>query len=312
MDGAQLRPLSVGEILDVAIKVYRERFGNLVRAVAIVVGPIALLTALIQISAFSDTDGFSGFDPETDPTTTFDFGDFWAFLAGLLLTALMSFIAGEVATAASFKIVSGAYLNAAPDWRDSLRFAVSKLRSLIWLSVLLGLLIGLGLLAFIVPGAYFWGLWAVAVPALLLEDQRGRAALRRSKGLVKGRWWPTVACLVVAAILSGIVQSVFSGLLLGVTVSGTNDVVQVVAQAVATTLGSMLTTPFTAAVVTVLYFDLRVRKEGFDLELLAQRVGVEPPPPGARQDLLPPPPPDAGSAQPPFWPPPPGWRPPDG
>ena len=139
-------------------------------------------------------------------------------------------------------------------------------------------------------------------------------ALRRSRGLVKGRWWATFGTLLVATVLSGIVQSVLSGLLVGVTVTGGNDLAQAAAQAIATTVGSVLTTPFTAAVVTVLYFDLRVRKEGFDLELLAQRVGVEPPPAGARQDLLPPPPPDAGSdsAQPPFWPPPPGWRPPDG
>jgi hypothetical protein len=50
-----------------------------------------------------------------------------------------------------------------------------------------------------------------------------------------------------------------------------------------------------------------VRKEGFDLELLAQRVGI-PLQEGAQPPLIPPEP--EPSAQPPFWPPPPGWRPP--
>jgi hypothetical protein len=304
VDAAQLRPLSIGEILDVAIKIYRERFTNLVKAVAVVVGPISVFSALVQVSAFPDG---TEFDPAVE--TTFDFGDFWAFMAGILVVGLVSFVASEVATAASFKIVSGAYLNAEPDWRESLRFAVSRLRSLVWLALLTGFLLTLGLLACIVPGVYFYGAWAVAVPALLLEDSRGRNALKRSRELVTGRWWPTVAAVLVATILASIVQAMFSGLLLAVVVGDGNDVVRAAAQAIASTAGSVLTTPFTAAVITAVYFDLRVRKEGFDLELLARRVGIEPPP-GARTDFLPPVAP-TGEAQPPFWPPPPGWRPPD-
>ena len=41
------------------------------------------------------------------------------------------------------------------------------------------------------------------------------------------------------------------------------------------TVGSVLTTPYSAAVVTLLYFDLRVRKEGLDLQLIAEGAGVE-------------------------------------
>ena len=309
MDAAQLRPLSIGEVLDVAIKIYRQRFVNLVKAVAVVVGPISLLTALIQVSAFPDATEFDQFDPAVE--ADFDFGDFWAFMASIIIVTLLSYVAAQVATGASFKIVSGAYLDVDDDWRESLRFAWTRLRSLVWLSLLNGLLLFLGFIACIVPGVYFYGAWAVAVPALLLEDARGRHALKRSRGLVDGRWWQTVAAVVVATILAAIVQSMLSGLVVAAVVSGGNDLVEVVAQTVASTAGSMLTTPFTAAVLTVVYFDLRVRKEGFDLELLAQRVGVEPPPGGA-SDFFPPPPPAPTDAQPPFWPPPPGWRPPDG
>jgi hypothetical protein len=63
-------------------------------------------------------------------------------------------------------------------------------------------------------------------------------------------------------------------------------------------------------VAVVLYFDLRVRKEGFELELLAQRVGIAPPEGTTfAPSPIPPPPPVLGDDQPPFWPPPPGWRP---
>ena len=307
MDAAQLRPLAVGEILDVAIKVYRERFADLVKAVAVVVAPVAVFRALVQLSLTpdSDTDLFSGpVDATGDPTL--DAGELWSFLAGLLVVGLVSLVASQLATGASLKLVSGSYLDEPPDWRRSLAFATSRLRSLAWLTILLGVLTGLGLLACIVPGVYLYVAWGVAVPVLLLEDVRGRQALKRSRGLVKGRWWPTLGVLLVGFILSGIVQAVISGLLLAVVSAGDNDVVAAVAQAVADTAGTVLTTPFTAAVVAVVYFDLRVRKEGFDLELLARHVGVEPAP-FAPSPSEPPPPEEPGD-EPPFWPPPPGWR----
>ena len=80
--------------------------------------------------------------------------------------------------------------------------------------------------------------------------------------------------------------------------------------AVAGTAGALVSTPFSAAYHTVLYFDLRVRKEAFDLQLLAQRIGVDPP---AGAHLGPAAPVDeTGGDQPPFWPPPPGWKPQSG
>jgi hypothetical protein len=47
------------------------------------------------------------------------------------------------------------------------------------------------------------------------------------------------------------------------------------------TLVAVLTTPFSAAYHTILYVDLRVRKEGLDLALFAQGIGSEPPPAAA-------------------------------
>ncbi|MFP5377199.1 MAG: hypothetical protein ACLGIO_10540 [Acidimicrobiia bacterium] len=329
MDAAQLRPLAVGEILDLAIKVYRERFTHLVKAVAVVVAPVAVLRALVQVSIVPDEgDGLLSGPVDATGAPTLDAGEVWSLLGGLLLIGLVSLVSSQLATGASFKLVSGAYLDERPDWRESLRFAAARLGSLVWLTILFGFLVGLGFLACIVPGVYFYVAWAVAVPALLLEDVRGRRALRRSRDLVRERWWPTVGVLLVAFFLAAVVQAMISALLLVVVGVGDNDVVVAVAQAVTDTVGTVLTTPFTAAVVAVVYFDLRVRKEGFDLELLAHRVGVEPPAgvptgPGAptraagdegdRPPFWPPPPgwaPGGGRGDPPLWPPPPGWSPP--
>jgi len=78
--------------------------------------------------------------------------------------------------------------------------------------------------------------------------------------------------------------------------------------------------PLLAAVTLVLYVDLRVRKEGFDLQLLAERMGLPPDsdlPPEALAPAPPPTTPGGGHwppvpARPPgqepaYWPPPPTW-----
>ncbi len=313
MDPAGLRPLGVGEILDVAIKIYRARFGVLVRTVAVVVGPVFALVAVIRIS-IPQSDNL--FDPsQSGSTPEFEADQFWAFLAGTLVIFILAFVASQVATGACFKAVGGAYLDEEPDWRESLRFARERLGSLLWLSVVLVVMIAPAFLACIVPGIYLYVAWSVAAPVLLLEGITGRAALKRSRVLTKGRFWPTAGVLVLVAVLTGIVQAIFLGVLTGVVSITGNEVATAVAEAIGQTVSSAMTTPLSAAVITVLYFDLRVRKEGFDLALLARRLGVEPGTGGPITGFLPResgrPAASDSDDQPPFWPPPPGWTPRD-
>jgi hypothetical protein len=296
MDPVNMRPLGVGEILDLGIKIYRRRFGTLVRAVAVVVVPVSVLGAVVGLSAGMDTSD-----------TNVDGGDAAAAIGGGLIAFILGFIASQVATAASFEIVSGDYLDQAPTWQESLRAARGRLGSLTWLSILYGLALGLGFIACVLPGIYLGVMFAVAVPALLFEDVRGRKALKRSRSLLRGRFWPALGVLLVSMILTSLVQGAIQGVLLGVLVSaGDSSVLQAFGDAVATSASSILTTPFSAAVTAVLYFDARVRKEGFDLELLARRIGLDAPP-GTTSPWVEPTPRPVD--QPPIWPPPPGWRP---
>lgn len=316
MDPAGLRPLGIGEILDVAIKIYRARFLVLVKSVAAVLAPVFALSALIRISFPAGDDLFTETQPGATPD--FQFDEFWPFLAGTGLIVILAYLASQLATGACFKAISGAYLDEEAGWGDSLRFARSKLGSLLWLSFLTAVCIVPALLLFLLPGIYLWVAWSVAAPVLLLEDVRGWQAMKRSRQLVKGRFWPTIAVVILVTIVTVIVQSVIVGILAGlVSVSG-NDVALALADAIGQTASGVLTTPLSAAVLTVLYFDLRVRKEGFDLELLSRRMGVDPttvanpaflPPPQDRPPAGWPPAPGPGPQdRPPDWPPPPGDR----
>src|SRR5205807_5938828 len=117
--------------------------------------------------------------------------------------------------------------------------------------------------------------WSLAFPVLVAEGARGTDALRRSFRLVRGRWWPTFGALALAFLFQlflGLIVGIPLGLLTANWDSG--SAAAIVLTAVVSVLSSVITTPFMAAVLVLIYFDLRVRKEGFDLELLSQGVGI--------------------------------------
>src|SRR5215212_8303138 len=131
MDAAELRPLGVGEILDAGIKIYRRRFGTLVRAVAAVVVPVSIVSGIVGVSAATNNSASD---------TDFNGGDA-AVIGAVVVVALIGVVASQLATAASFQVVSGDYLDTSPTWQESLRTALRKLHSVIWVTILGGICI---------------------------------------------------------------------------------------------------------------------------------------------------------------------------
>jgi len=303
-----LRPLGVGEILDVGMKIAWRNAGTLVRAVVVVVLPVQVLSTIILISSLPDDvqlDSSTSFDPTVEPGATLSVSDVAAFAAGAGASVLLSFLAGLLAAGACYRAIASAYLGERTGWRDSLRFAGRRVHSIIWVTILAAFVSLLGAIACILPGVYLWVAFSVAVPVLMTEGARGRRALGRSRRLVSGFWWRAFAIVLLGGILTGILGAAIGALAAGITSvgSGSSTLVFGVQEVFTGTVSDVLTTPLTAAFTTILYFDLRVRKEAFDLQLLADRLSVEPPT-GYE------PPPEPPTATPPYWPPPPGWQPP--
>jgi hypothetical protein len=335
-DGApapRLRPLSFGEVLDVAIKVCVANAATLLKAVVFVVLPVQIVSTIIMASTgaadfdvFGDTAGKSDREVNT-------------YLAGQAAAALLQTIAVGLATAACFRAIARAYLGQKADWRESLRFAAKRMPQilmigLIYLTAVIGgfivLLVPIAVAgtigtavvgAILIMGLFVWLslAWSLALPALLVEDVRGRKALRRSYELVKGRWWQTFAIVALGFLLAGVLSAVVEGLFIGVILVGvdSSSLLALLLTSVAGLAGLLVTTPFQAAILLVIYFDLRVRKEGYDLELLAERFGdgqlpLAPPTPPAAPPEPPraiPAPHPAGYSPAPYWPAPEGPRP---
>jgi hypothetical protein len=342
-----LRPLGIGEILDVGIKIYMRNWLTLWKVVVFVVLPAQILVNAIEASALPDGVNLSGSTSSfSNRPVDISNHDLAVFATGIGVATLVTYVAALLAQAGCLRIIADAYLGDVVNWRSSLRYALRRLPALIGLSVLMVLFLAIGLALCVIPGIYLWGAFFVAVPVLLIEGSGSLRSLGRSRELVRGRWWGTVAVAVVGYLLVAIVSSALTTVLVGVAFANParNTATGFALNTLASTVGSMLTTPAAAAFATVLYIDLRVRKEGFDLLLLARGLGSEghvapelpafipaaplspsqqppywPPPPGwtpgpapepgPESSAEPPPAAPARTEQPPFWPPPPGWKP---
>nr|WP_284290087.1 hypothetical protein [Angustibacter aerolatus] len=146
-----------------------------------------------------------------------------------------------------------------------------------------------GLLVLVLLGPFLWVRLAFAGPALLLENIGVWASLRRSWRLSVGSWWRCFGILLLTAIIAGAVGGLVTapfaviGSVLG-AVSATNadvslstsQVIGTVLQNLGSVVATTITAPFSAAVVALLYIDLRMRREGLDVALA--RAAAEAPP----------------------------------
>jgi hypothetical protein len=261
----QLRPLSVGEILDAGFKLLRHRFGALMVCVLVPVVPLTIVATLLQAS----TDE-NAFDYSTDATT--DSGD---AVVGALLGGLLQGVAIALGVAACIKVLSAAYLGEEADARDSLRYGLSRILPLIGAYILIILILIPAFIALIIPGIFLAVKLTVAFPAVVVENAGPGTAISRSFNLTRGNWWRAFAVVVVVFLIQLVINLVVLTVLVGGLLTDSSEVTAAILTTLVNIIIYAITYPLWAAVITVLYYDLRVRNEGFDLQLLAQGVGAD-------------------------------------
>jgi hypothetical protein len=309
---SSLRPLSIGEILDAGIKVVVRHWKPLMGCIVGLTAPVWILYVLVIASVDSE---FLEADSQFSTSSSSTGGDVSSTeIVGFGISFLLLFVTFLIAFTACFKVVSDAWLGSEPSIGRSLRFGLRRSPMVALLALIAGIGIGIGFALCLLPGIWLSVLWCLAFPALLFERTGPFKAMGRSSSLIKGRWWASLLLVVVGyllvTILGGIIQ--YGLLAVAAVAAGDSVIVNAIATVVGSTLSSAITYPYLAAVLTILYFDQRVRKEGFDLQLLAEGMGAE------RDPDAPLPEPLIGDdkytpeqrAAAPYWPPPPGWVPP--
>ena len=248
---AALPPRGIGEILRVAFQLYQRHWRTLLAIAAVVVVPVTLLQ--YGIGHWFRTNGQQLHDRAAVSTS------FWAVVSASLLAALVGLLLYQVLTGAITRNIAAEVVGQDLGLEESYRFGFARLGPILVVSILVGLATLLGLIVLIIPGIYIGVRLAVSTQALVVEDKRGTEAMRRSWDLVGGHWWHAAFTLLVAGLITGVVNAVIT-----TPFSAGAWLVQGIAAAVATTV----TLPYGALVGVLLYLDLRARKERLDLDTL--------------------------------------------
>jgi hypothetical protein len=255
---ATLRPLTTGELLDRTFNLYR---GHLVLFLGIYVIPH------LGVLAFQ----YLGLVVERPAPA---FANILARLPWIYGAMLVSWVVVAISQAATIVAVSQLHLEQPISMVESFARAKKYFAGVIGLSLVIGLAAGVALLGLIVPGIFLFVMWALAVPAKVLEDKGVFDSMSRSADLTQGRRWRIFVIGLLFFLLAFVVdQLLLWPIHLATGLSGdiTLQRAQVgwqVASLGATFVAECLVGPLSTIAFTLVYYDERVRKEAFDLQLM--------------------------------------------
>lgn len=290
-EGIQLYPMGIGEILDRSFRMLRSNFWLLFLIILIPQAVYFLVSQALQL-------GFSGGAMVSTPAAMGLGLGFTALFSGIIFLIIQFWAQGALIHA-----VSETYLGHSASVVGSFGAMRSRLGRLIGTMLLMGLVIGvvvgivgiiaavlamismaltviLGLAAFVV-GLHLFLNWLMVDKVVVLEDTAWTSALSRSKELMTARteegFWKSTKMKAGLILLLGFLiglgfQLVFQlpGAVLGILAKG-NMVIMTLLHLL-NIAATSLATVYTAVAMILYYYDIRVRNEGFDLKMMAEKL----------------------------------------
>jgi glycerophosphoryl diester phosphodiesterase family protein len=266
---ALLRPLTTGQLLDRTFQTYRQNF-LLFAGISALPHAFLLVLQLCTLGVAGQSAAINTGHRTVDPKLIG-----LAILIGIV-TIFVQVVMNSMATAATTFAVSDIYLEKETSISACFARVKGKIGRVVFASAELGCRVGLGLILLIVPGVYWAGKYGLAVPAVVLEDIKGKQACARSAQLTKDSVGRIIAIyfltwLLVVVIGAGI------GAALGLALPGiashslrgsAGTMSFKVFQYLLSALVKTFVTPIMSIALTLAYYDQRVRLEAFDIETM--------------------------------------------
>jgi len=284
MANIDLRPLSLGELLDRTFTLYRQHFVLFAGITAIPQLLILLYNLLLGSLSGATREPITG-QVQVAPAS---------MSAGVavasLIAILLYFVAYLFAQGGTFFAVSELYLGRTTTIGASLQRMRGKVLKLLGVTILNGLVVGAATILLIIPGIYMACRLITCVPAALLEDLGPGESLSRSYDLTKNEAGRAFVIFLLYVLLLAVAVVVFEApfTFLANFSANSPDMAHVwtAASQVGRFLARVLVLPYLTIATAVFYYDLRVRKEAFDLQLMMNPGGqVQAPAPGAPPSL---------------------------
>ncbi len=264
----KIQYLKLGGVLDQGIAIIKNNFGLLFGIMLCTIIPLQLIQGFAQLSMVSSM----GLDPVTgefvgDPVEPG--ASAIASVIVFVVVTLVFLVAYPLGNAAVIHVVARAYLGKETTLGEALRLGLSSLLGLIWTGLLYFLIMFGGFILLIIPGIIFAFWFCMYQHVVVIERTTGFAALKRSKAILSTNYGTLIALGLVVGVI-GAALGFVSALIPQAHVS---LVVTVLVQAIAAILGT--------ACGVVFYFSCRCKNENFDLQFLAESVGIQ-----AESDVL--------------------------
>ena len=303
-----LRPLTLGELLDRSFSLYRRHFWLFVGIMALpsLLGrAFGVLMAIASPQPVSSETMAAG---DVNPAAIIG-GVVW-FVIAMIGMAAVYFITYAVALGATTVAVSELYMGRPITIRTAYTPMRGKVGRLALLMILVSLrmfgvflLVGFAaavsgivasigfpilaplfvLAAFVgAAGVWIWMMirYAVAVPAVVLENETAASAIRRSVELTSGNFLRVFALLAFTMVITYAVLAIFQGpFAFAGVMAGPETSTGFWLNLMGTITGSIggaFTGPLMIVAFAVLYYDLRVRKEGLDLQVMLANLNAVP------------------------------------
>jgi len=256
----KIEHLRLGGILDQAIAITKNHFGLLFTIMLLLFIPVNLIAGFVQLAMLPPPPTLTS-PPEA--ITAYNEAAMRNAPITLGITLLLGLVVMPLTNAAVVDAVARLYLGQETSAVESLKYGLSRLMPLIWTSILMMLAIMGGFILLIIPGILFALWFALSTHVVVIEGISGGAALGRSKQLVR----PNMGTMIALGLIIG-------GINIGISMAA-GLVPQPHVQVLVQQLIAAVLTIFATAAFVVFYFSCRCGVENFDLQFLAESIGVE-------------------------------------
>jgi len=267
--------MTLGEVLDRTFTLYRENF-------LLFAGITALPYLLMLVFRFGVLLIERGKIAGTTPNLASP-GMVGGILLGAVGGAFLLLLMTGIAHAATITAVSDLYLGRPTSVRDAYSRAKGSILTVIAILVMSGLATLVGFLLLIIPGIYLACRLAISVPVAIVEKESPVASMERSMELTKGYAGQMFLLLLLVGVLGWVVGMLFQFPAMFFTFTAVmakqQPSIGVTAYTyVAEFVSQVLVGPIGTISASLMYYNLRVRKEGFDIQHLLSSLDSVPRP----------------------------------
>jgi hypothetical protein len=255
-----LRARSSTELVDAAVQLLRRHYSSM-----IVVSGIGMIPMLILQPFMGRLTGSAGATEAAevgDAAAVMAQFNFGAFFIIMIATSLWVTLAGAAIIAAAAQ----GYREGHVDVGAAVREVMQRMGAVLYSALAKGVLITIGFFMLFIGAVFFYTTYFAVPATVIIEKLSGTQGLARSKQLATGQRWhifKTMLLVVLVYFVISIGASAFAGMFF----TGADIIANIFS-----TLITVLVYPIVPITEMLLYFDLRIRTEGYDVEVMASQL----------------------------------------